>query len=429
MSDEKMIQWLEARLQDNPKSLFFARLADCYVKQGRLDEAIELCEEGVKHHPSYVTGNFILAKAYLAKNDREKAEAEFKKVLSHDRQYLAAHRELGDLMARTGWENKAIMHYKDILQIDPGDNDTHLMYQKLTYEGEPLEPPQTVEKVEEPPTPTHSEDEPLIEPVRDDDWEETLDEVFSDTELETSREEAVSQDEDHPEPSSTESELTNELVDEHEKEIFSFTESETSPDTESEEKIFPVKEEETNLELPQEDEETFKLETGENDLITEEEDILIDIDETDDETSTEEATPSIWLEEDLKEKIGEDESLIDELPSEEELTLDEKEDGAPLSPEASPGPDTSTTSSPTSFEADIQESTEEVSPLAASEELEEEITPEEENTIISPTLGEIYAAQGQYAKAIRIYEALLNDNPEEEPLYREKINELKKKTR
>ena len=141
MTDERLIRYLEMRLQSNPKSLLFARLADLYLKQGRVDEAIDLCRDGVKHHPSYITGNFILAKAHLAKGDREQAEAEYKKVLSHDQQYLAAHRALGDLMARTGWENKAVMHYKDLLCIDPMDGDTRQMMVSFTSDGKLPETP------------------------------------------------------------------------------------------------------------------------------------------------------------------------------------------------------------------------------------------------------------------------------------------------
>ena len=49
------------------------------------------------------------------------------------------------------------------------------------------------------------------------------------------------------------------------------------------------------------------------------------------------------------------------------------------------------------------------------------------NKIISPTLGEIYAAQGQYSKAIKVYENLIEKNPDNETKYREKIEELKQK--
>ena len=44
-----------------------------------------------------------------------------------------------------------------------------------------------------------------------------------------------------------------------------------------------------------------------------------------------------------------------------------------------------------------------------------------------PTLGEIYAAQGQYAKAISVFELLLKKNPENE-WYKTKLDYLKKKS-
>ncbi|NIR48389.1 tetratricopeptide repeat protein, partial [candidate division KSB1 bacterium] len=43
-----------------------------------------------------------------------------------------------------------------------------------------------------------------------------------------------------------------------------------------------------------------------------------------------------------------------------------------------------------------------------------------------PTLGEIYAAQGQYAKAIDVFELLLKKHPDNES-YAKKIEMLKKK--
>ncbi len=44
----------------------------------------------------------------------------------------------------------------------------------------------------------------------------------------------------------------------------------------------------------------------------------------------------------------------------------------------------------------------------------------------TPTLGEIYAAQGQYSKAIAVFETLIKSNPENE-LYRQKLDYLRKK--
>jgi tetratricopeptide (TPR) repeat protein len=109
---------LEEKIKDNSQSIVFARLADLYLKEDRIDEAIQLCQNGIATHPFYVTGYYILAKAYLLKNDLENSESALKKVLSHDREYISAYKHLGDIMVKQGWDNSAVSHYKDILQID-----------------------------------------------------------------------------------------------------------------------------------------------------------------------------------------------------------------------------------------------------------------------------------------------------------------------
>ncbi len=150
MIDKKKMEILEARFLKNPKSILFARLADYYLQQNRVDEAIHLCMEGIKYHPYYITGNFILAKAYVAANEYDKAEEALKKVLSHDRQHLAAHELLAQLMKKLGWENKAAVHYKEILKIDPLNNQVRQELNDLTgYEAEYEEPPPIVADTEE----------------------------------------------------------------------------------------------------------------------------------------------------------------------------------------------------------------------------------------------------------------------------------------
>ncbi len=119
MENKNILEYLESRLRDNPKSLLFARLADIYLEQGKIDDGMILCTEGVKYHPYYSTGYYVLAKAYVLKKEYEKAEGELKKVLSHDQQYLAAHKMLADIMVKTGWESTAAEHYSAVLEIDP----------------------------------------------------------------------------------------------------------------------------------------------------------------------------------------------------------------------------------------------------------------------------------------------------------------------
>ncbi|MCK5149030.1 hypothetical protein KAR48_19905 [bacterium] len=136
MSGIITIDELESRLRDNPKSLLFAHLADLYLLDSRIDDALHILSLGIKEHPAYVTGHFIRAKAQLAKGDAEQAENSLKTVLMHDRQFLSAHKMLGDIMAKEGWENKAVIHYKDLLHIDPLDPEARQMLDGMTDQNE-----------------------------------------------------------------------------------------------------------------------------------------------------------------------------------------------------------------------------------------------------------------------------------------------------
>ncbi|HET9385400.1 MAG TPA: tetratricopeptide repeat protein, partial [Gemmatimonadales bacterium] len=53
---------LEARFQQNPKGRNFAPLADAYRKAGLIDNAIGLCQEGLKLHPDYVSAYIVYAR-------------------------------------------------------------------------------------------------------------------------------------------------------------------------------------------------------------------------------------------------------------------------------------------------------------------------------------------------------------------------------
>ena len=125
------IEELEKRLRTNQKSLLFARLAELYIKVNRVDDAIDLCIDGIKQNPRYLTGNFILAKAYIVKKEYDKAESELKKVLSYDNQHLGAHKLLGDLMRKLGYETQAVALYRNIIRIDPLESKIHQLLETL----------------------------------------------------------------------------------------------------------------------------------------------------------------------------------------------------------------------------------------------------------------------------------------------------------
>lgn len=67
--------------QKNPLSIVFVSLSQICLESGFLDQALEICEQGLTHHPDSVSGRLMLARIFYEKEDREKAREIAEKVL------------------------------------------------------------------------------------------------------------------------------------------------------------------------------------------------------------------------------------------------------------------------------------------------------------------------------------------------------------
>lgn len=72
---------LETKLTANPSSPVFARLASFYLTEGKAEQAIQICVQGLKKFPEYATGHLILGRAYEAVGRNVEAMLEYRKVL------------------------------------------------------------------------------------------------------------------------------------------------------------------------------------------------------------------------------------------------------------------------------------------------------------------------------------------------------------
>jgi tetratricopeptide (TPR) repeat protein len=117
-SQEKISE-LEARVSKAPGNIAFARLADHYRSQGHVDNAITLCEKGVKQNPDYPTGHLLLGRCYYEKERVEEAIAEFMAVLELDRKNVFALKIMGDICAQKGQNTQAAQYYKRASDYDP----------------------------------------------------------------------------------------------------------------------------------------------------------------------------------------------------------------------------------------------------------------------------------------------------------------------
>ncbi|MFA6541471.1 MAG: hypothetical protein WCT99_07700 [Bacteroidota bacterium] len=74
------IEFLAQKLSENPESPLFARLADLYLGKNQTVEAMKLCEEGMKRYPEYTAGYLVLGKTHAALKEYSKALAAFRKA-------------------------------------------------------------------------------------------------------------------------------------------------------------------------------------------------------------------------------------------------------------------------------------------------------------------------------------------------------------
>jgi tetratricopeptide (TPR) repeat protein len=64
------------RWQADQTSVVFAPLAEILRNHGMIDDAINIVEEGLKHHPDLVSGRIVLARAYLSRGKFEESRAQ-----------------------------------------------------------------------------------------------------------------------------------------------------------------------------------------------------------------------------------------------------------------------------------------------------------------------------------------------------------------
>ena len=127
------IDTLLAKLDAHPRSLLFARLADAYLKAERMDQAIEICEQGLSHYSDYVNGHVIMGKCYVKVGLLEQAKAEFQQALQLDNEHAAALFHLGDIHREEKKYALAVNYYQQVLQKDPANESVQVRMSQLKH--------------------------------------------------------------------------------------------------------------------------------------------------------------------------------------------------------------------------------------------------------------------------------------------------------
>jgi len=109
--------------QENPRSRVFAPLAEAYRKSGLVDEAIDICREGLEYHPNFTSGMVAMARCYFDKALYTAAIKELEKVVSEVPDNYLAQKLLAQSYSMVGDKNNSLKAFKTVLFLNPKDED------------------------------------------------------------------------------------------------------------------------------------------------------------------------------------------------------------------------------------------------------------------------------------------------------------------
>lgn len=129
------IEALKDRIARDPLSRAFLQLAEEYRKEGRFQEAIDACLDGLQRHPTYHTARISLGRTYSEAGDVENARRSFAEVLELQPENHLAAKLLAEIQKKTGDMIGAAATYRAILQHYPNDREVAILLDEALRTG------------------------------------------------------------------------------------------------------------------------------------------------------------------------------------------------------------------------------------------------------------------------------------------------------
>jgi tetratricopeptide (TPR) repeat protein len=148
--DLELARYLKIYSQD-PKSRAFAPLGETYRKLGKLDEAINILEDGLKIHPTYASAHVSLGRCYSERGESAKALERFEAAAKYAPDNIMAYKLIA-------WEHKKLKDetaltqvYQKLLNLSPMDQEAiAFLSQKGLYRAKEVSTPRMKPRIEPP---------------------------------------------------------------------------------------------------------------------------------------------------------------------------------------------------------------------------------------------------------------------------------------
>ena len=108
-------------------------LINLYAARNEIDKAHVTIDQALNSYPNDASLHFLKAQVYGFQQNAQAAEAELRKTLEIDQNYIPAYSALGALFINTKQEDRAIAEYKRIVEIRPENSSAYTLIGMLEY--------------------------------------------------------------------------------------------------------------------------------------------------------------------------------------------------------------------------------------------------------------------------------------------------------
>jgi len=123
---KSMVERYEQLLLQDPTSAVFVELAKVLLEKSEHARAIEVCQQGLGHHPQSVIGRVVWGKALLHQGKPAEAMEQFDQAIAVDKENAHAYNLIGEVLVQRGLFRSALPILRKAAALQPNDGRVRL---------------------------------------------------------------------------------------------------------------------------------------------------------------------------------------------------------------------------------------------------------------------------------------------------------------
>jgi len=125
--DEAVANWDNALKLDSVNFVALSGLISLYSQKQDFDKAHARIDQSLNSYPNNASLHYLKAQVYMFQSNAQAAEAELRKAIELDSNYIAAYNSLGTLFINTKQEDRAISEFQQLVKIRPDNPAAYTM--------------------------------------------------------------------------------------------------------------------------------------------------------------------------------------------------------------------------------------------------------------------------------------------------------------